>query len=162
MTIYEGITLFILLIGMVVIVMSFFVTNREIIEDNQVDLEDYEEYQARIEEINQKILELNEYSEFMKAELEEKHKELLFLYQLVNEKDKELKKRHVEVLPDQNRPVTGNSSEVLMPNQVVQQSAMNHNRRIIELSEKGYSIAEIGKLLEIGQGQVKLVLDLYK
>lgn len=38
----------------------------------------------------------------------------------------------------------------------------NNNEKILKLYSKGKSIVEISKLLEIGQGEVKLVIDLYR
>ena len=38
----------------------------------------------------------------------------------------------------------------------------NHNNLILEEYKKGKSIIEISKSLGIGQGEVKLVVDLYK
>ena len=38
----------------------------------------------------------------------------------------------------------------------------NHNDEIIELYKKGRSILEISKMLSIGQGEVKFVIDMYK
>lgn len=37
----------------------------------------------------------------------------------------------------------------------------NHNDEVIALYEKGHSILEISKMLSIGQGEVKFVIDLY-
>jgi L-rhamnose mutarotase len=159
MTIYEGVTLFIIIIGIIVILASFLVNKAESDKDHVVQLEDYEEYQSRIKEINQKILELNDYSVFMKTELEGKHKELLFLYQLIRDKEKSLNQIESSQVITLQQPKISEQNTFLGHEHVVQE---NSNKRIIELSQKGYSISEIAKMLEIGQGQVKLVLDLYK
>ena len=40
-------------------------------------------------------------------------------------------------------------------------NSSNSNSEIIALYKKGISILEISKMLSIGQGEVKLVVDLY-
>ncbi len=42
------------------------------------------------------------------------------------------------------------------------QEGANHNEEIIDLYEKGHSILQISKLLSLGQGEVKFVIDLLK
>lgn len=39
---------------------------------------------------------------------------------------------------------------------------VNHNDEIISLHKKGHTVLEISKMLDIGQGEVKLVIDMYK
>lgn len=43
-----------------------------------------------------------------------------------------------------------------------QEKAANHNDEIIELYKNGRSILEISKMLSIGQGEVKFVIDLHQ
>jgi DNA-binding NarL/FixJ family response regulator len=174
MTIYEGITITLVIIGLILIVWSFFIGDNEKNPNNINELEDYEEFKSRVEDINQKILDLNEYSEFAKSELDSKHRELLFLYQLINEKQKEIAQNGAESInknifindkvndnkkiQDYKKSVKSTDAELIAG----ELDSENHNKRIIELSEQGYSISEIAKLLDIGQGQVKLVLNLYR
>lgn len=163
MTIYEGITIFLVILGFVFIGYSLLLGKTEEDSGNSLELEDYEEYQSRVEEINQKLLQLNEYSEFTKSELDAKHKELLFLYQLISEKSKALegfKDSKVEASFIRNDNMIKSASEAVSVGSDVRQE--NHNKQIIDLSKQGYSPAEIAKMLDIGQGQVKLVLDLYR
>ena len=42
-----------------------------------------------------------------------------------------------------------------------EEKKVNHNEEILALHDKGYSILEISKMLEMGQGEVKFVLDMY-
>lgn len=163
MTIYEGITLFGLMIGMVFVVWSFFVQNKEEQDKNRIELEEFEEYQSRIDEVNQKIIDLNEYGEFLKTELDEKHKELLFLYQLISDKEHHIKSTSpsainnappkVDMAPEISKDKTNKSES---------HTGENYNKKIIELYDKGYGEADIAKMLDIGRGQVKLVLNLFK
>lgn len=39
---------------------------------------------------------------------------------------------------------------------------VDHSDEIIRLYNKGHSVLEISKMLEIGQGEVKLVIDMYQ
>ena len=45
---------------------------------------------------------------------------------------------------------------------VASENPNNHNAEIIKLYKEGNSVFDISKLLSIGQGEVKLVIDLYK
>jgi hypothetical protein len=46
-------------------------------------------------------------------------------------------------------------------NQLMEKNPENNNAKILELYKQGNSIVEISKLLEVGQGEVKLVIDLF-
>lgn len=173
--IYEGITITLIIIGLSAILWSYFNdTNTPVINKKQSkeNLNDdyYEEYSARIEELNQKILELNEYGGFLKNELDNKHKELMFLYQLIHEKTKDIR-QNIDLEPDMSlmgecQPIDDNNIKIIEDVSNLQEGEMsqqiNFNQLILELSKKGYSIKEIAQLLEVGQGEVKLVLDLYE
>lgn len=157
---FEVVTIILLIIGVLAILFSCYYNNicKHEIKDEvnkEYSKEYYDEYGARIEELNRKILEINEYGEFMLNELEKKHKELLFLYQLINEKTKEIE--------GMETAVSLNQDEDLYENKLTNNpKRINYNQMIIEFSEKGYNIKEIAQLLDIGQGEVKLVLELYE
>jgi len=150
--------------------MSFLLTNyTDYIEKKESDKrEKKQDLQISYEEIRDKILELNEYGEFLKNELDTKHKELLFLYQMISEKQKELKPRNQ--IPTQGKPVTINSIDDKVDvgdmYDVKEGTKLsdNHsqNKKIINLSLAGYNSNDIAKKLNIGKGQVELVLKLYK
>ncbi len=53
------------------------------------------------------------------------------------------------------------SSEAYTP-LAEQEKPVNHNNEIVSLYKKGHSIIEISKMLSLGQGEVKFVIDLYK
>lgn len=42
------------------------------------------------------------------------------------------------------------------------QETLNHNDEIMELHQKGHSVLEISKMLSLGQGEVKFVIDLHQ
>lgn len=157
---YEGLTIILILFGIGIIIFSFFID--KIGQDKnrfEVNDEHYEEYGARIEELNQKILDINEYTEFMKRELDSKHRELLFLYQLIREKNKEMES-YIHLHGSKELEDELSMEEELKIEQELKVS--NNNEMILQLSKKGYSIQEIAQILDIGKGEVKLVIELYK
>lgn len=153
---YEGLTITLIFFGIGIILFSFF-RDKMIQDRNELEEKNthYEEYGARIEELNQKILEINEYTEFMKSELDSKHKELLFLYQLIRERNKEME-------PSEPFIVSNESIEVEKKEDIEEIKSSNNNEMILQLSKKGYRIEEIAQILDIGKGEVKLVIELYK
>lgn len=164
-----GMTITLVIIGFAAILFSYYKDDKSVPKitkkDNKEDY--YEEYGARIEELNHKIREMNEYGDFMKGELDKKHKELLFLYQMINEKSKDIH-IHGEIFESTNNEIhlAAPIQEQFIQETTVEQKSnkqkMNNNQMILEFSEKGYSIKEIAQMLDIGQGEVKLVLDLYE
>jgi hypothetical protein len=135
---------------------------------------------------NEKIMAVNEFSDQVLEKISQNHQEVVFLYNMLNDKEKELKaavreidaskrkveeiiemkrtkeskstvannaeqgknKKHSEKNPTTNSPNSGDAVD-------------NNNERILSLYEKGHSVVEISKLLELGQGEVKLVIDLF-
>jgi predicted transcriptional regulator len=156
---FESLTIIIIFIGVTFVFLSFYIDEKH---NNNVSktIEDYEEYQLRINEVSNKFAELNEYSEFIKKELEEKHKELLFLYHLTNEKAKMLDSG------DEEQSFLENTSRDTIDVNGVYFEEINSiketNIKILELANQGYKIRDIAKLLDIGQGEVRLVLNLFK
>lgn len=158
MTIYEGMTLGFILVGIIFIILGF-TFNRTKIRGDQDDaaMED-ETFRKQINLVNEKVLELGDYHNFVKDEIEKKHKELLFLYQMIGEKEKAIKKIQLEIEQVQVKQVA-TKEEIIVE---TKQASTNSNRRIIDLKEKGYSSLEIAQILDIGIGEVDLVLNLYE
>ena len=126
------------------------------ISEDEEAMED-EAFRKQINLVNEKVLELGDYHNFVKEEIENKHKELLFLYQMISEKEKAIKKIQVEIEHYQEVK-EGHEEVVVLKKEPV---TTNYNRKIIELREKGYDAIEIAQLLDIGIGEVNLVLNLY-
>ena len=174
MTLYDGMILTFILIGIIIIIVSFLFSKY----DHFVEEEENKRHTKRVDEridydeVRDKILELNEYGEFLKDELDKKHKELLFLYQMILEKQKEmqidsLEKQvglSIEETPKAEQKSASNKSNALMTDKMLveDKSKINYNKEILDLSLAGYKTHEIAKKLKIGQGQVQLVLNLYK
>jgi DNA-binding NarL/FixJ family response regulator len=146
---------------------------------------------------NEKIMAVNEFSDQIMEKINRNHEEVVFLYNMLNDKEKELKKAVKEfdsfskmeqgilekgkdnqvMKPEKKstaakavtqaaqieRPISSNSiaetsQEPLATNNV----SSNSNKQILSLHAQGKSVMEISKLLGLGQGEVKLVIDLFK
>ena len=114
-----------------------------------------------IKEADETAEELNKIAGNALSELDNKYRELLFLYNLIEEKKQELyslnKDKSVKRAEKSNPPPKG---DYLFARQQV--TTLNHPRRqeIMNLQNEGASIAEIAKKLSMGQGEVKLILEL--
>lgn len=176
-----------------------------------------EKTEAALDKIsNTKILEMNEYAESVLGEINRNHNETVFLYDMLNEKAKEIKttvkdvnntkrqveKIHAEVKATDDVTTDGVSNVVNEAKQQEKDSKdtkviakerltelnkknnekikssdgrrkvnrqaekldpdMSGNEKILKLSEMGVPVKEIAKQLNLGIGEVKLVIDLYK
>ena len=140
---------------------------------------------------NQKMLEMNEYSDTILQEINRNHNEVMFLYDMLNEKKKEInntvrdmnvtkkeieksktvpkKQTVIDSIKDMSEDTGGfmASEELLREEQkdVDTRKAFetgNNNEKILQLSKEGKSNVEIAKELGLGIGEVKLVIDLFK
>ena len=132
---------------------------------------------------NDKIMAVDEFSQQVLEKIEQNHKEVVFMYNMLEDKEKELKKMStVRSVAPPKKPVSretaihtllkGKSNQAAsLPSPekpvVVQESlpfssdASEVNERIRALHKAGKSVLEISKELDMGQGEVKLVIDLY-
>ena len=164
---------------------------------------------------NEKIIAVSEFSDQILEKIKNNHEEVVFLYNMLNDKEKELKdtvreidssKKKVQSLLESRKEAikqeqavkqTGIQKDLLhtttqagQENQMAQNQnelrrgarkesldatkekqrsqpilgnpKVNNNSEILALHSKGKSNIEISKLLDIGQGEVKLVIDLFK
>lgn len=135
---------------------------------------------------NEKIMAVDEFSEQILEKIEENHKEVVFLYNMLNEKETELKElmqKRIIVKEENVKKETiqkENRREEQVKNRANQQAAIvkekvkkleqrkeeiiveNNNPKILELYQRGKTVTEIAKILNQGQGEVKLVIDLYQ
>jgi len=170
-TIYDGLTLGFIAVGILFIVLSFlYDRTKKTMDQDEAALDD-ETFRKQISIINEKIVEMNEYHEYVQKEMEKKHKELLFLYQMISEKEK---------LVRQSQVTRHNDAPIHMPTEVkteekakiktdfktelktINTIAVNTNMKILEMKSQGYQAAEIAKVLNIGQGEVQLVINLFE
>lgn len=135
---------------------------------------------------NEKIMAVDEFSEQILEKIEENHKEVVFLYNMLNEKETELKalmQKRIIIKEESIKKETvpkENIKKERVKNRANQQAATvkekvkkleqrkeeitveNNNPKILELYQQGKTVTEIAKILNQGQGEVKLVIDLYQ
>ncbi|MCM1495328.1 MAG: DUF6115 domain-containing protein [Bacteroides sp.] len=136
---------------------------------------------------NEKMLALGDYAVTVCDEIEKNHKEVMFLYSMLNDKEKDVKELVSEadariselkkanelamdvyvaepVLSDATEPVLPDEPETMMEmmeeEPVVEED--NTNDIILGMKRSGMSIIEIARELGLGVGEVKLVVDLYQ
>lgn len=134
---------------------------------------------------NEKIIAIDDFSKQIIEKIGQNHEEVIFLYNMLNEKDTEIRNtvRKLENVSEKlkSKTVVGKiakentvsdasplkpKTELDQSNQIINRSpeelSENNNSKILELYKQGNSIVDISKNLEIGQGEVKLVLDLFQ
>jgi hypothetical protein len=170
---------------------------------------------------NDKLLGMDEYSSQVLERINKNHEEVVFLYNMLNEKEEEIKAlvHHVDSVKAQIHDETALEYQKIMdilkqlkektdafaeasqkkeervisslentqaeslvktaegmrkePEEIVEEpddadehksddGFDNHNQEIISLYQQGHSVLEISKMLSLGQGEVKFVIDLYE
>lgn len=139
---------------------------------------------------NEKIMAVSEYSDTVLAEIHRNHEEVMFLYDMLNDKHQNLKntvsevnktvKEAKEVTESQKEPEASDVFKTLVPDTVVvnpepeveeislqEEEAVtdddsNNNEAILALHKLGMPTVEIAQQLGLGVGEVKLVIDLYQ
>jgi len=150
---------------------------------------------------NEKIIAVNDFSDQVLEKIKRNHEEVVFLYNMLNDKEKELKaavkeidstKKKVQDIMETKanaekaqaikstkpqsaeKPITqaariekaikvpAPQTEVNSDPTVVNGVSANYNSQILVLYSRGKTVMEISKLLGLGQGEVKLVIDLFK
>ncbi len=155
----------------------------ENVENKLADIED-----KLSEIVNQKTLALGDYAVTVNDEIERNHNEVMFLYSMLSDKQKEIMttatmvddyRKDVELFVSNNnlsvQPVHDTKEEELSeaikeidesieadkPEEEVQPVDSSKDV-ILEMHKSGLSILEIAKHLGLGVGEVKLVVDLYQ
>ena len=146
----------------------------DIIEKKMQDIEDKTE--ARLDKLsNTKILEMNEYADGVLKEINRNHNEVMFMYDMLNEKDKEIKTTVKDVNGTRMNRNTNAYSEKKSQNkqsvqnkpsvkndiaEVILDDALSSNEKIIKLYNSGYRDVDIAKRLKMGVGEVRLIINL--
>ncbi|MBR4719291.1 MAG: hypothetical protein IKP31_03490 [Lachnospiraceae bacterium] len=143
---------------------------------------------------NEKIMAVSEYSNTIMEEINKSHKEVMFLHDMLTDKQTDLKNtvrkaeataREVtdaekkagsrkkskkkeddfeELIPEEHSAEEV-VEEIILPPKAIgpdNEEADNNNSRIIELHKLGKSNVEIARELNLGVGEVTLVIDLFK
>ncbi|BCJ95215.1 hypothetical protein acsn021_27840 [Anaerocolumna cellulosilytica] len=137
---------------------------------------------------NEKIIAVNDFSNQLLEKISQNHEEVVFLYNMLNEKETELKNimKDIErvnatdssvkdntfnkqavneiqkIVPDKKNIEDKQNKKPIITEKNNEDLTTNHNQKILEMYSQGFSIVDISKTLELGQGEVKLVIDLYK
>lgn len=133
---------------------------------------------------NEKIMAVSEFSDQILEKISRNHEEVVFLYNMLNDKEKDIKdtvkeidrvqrkvkeiqnsavKNEVQAPPKPKPPVkpAATPSNASIETDTADNKTANNNKKILSLYSEGRSIVEISKLLDLGQGEVKLVIDLF-
>ena len=141
-------------------------------------------------ETNEKIMAISEYSDTVMENMNKTHNEIMFLYNMLNDKHAELtglatdlqkiaanvksiqegmaKKKVPEPAPvAKPEPVeekveTKEQKIPAVKKEENPETEENHTGKILEMHKNGMSSVEIAKALGVGLGEVNLVLGLYK
>lgn len=245
--------IFLVIVGLIIIAFSYILSERitkskttEAAETG-TSLKDYEEIKKEIENIfselkeekvqdleaelskisNEKIISVNEYSQQILDKIDQNHTEVVFLYDMLNAKEKEMKSLinqidksiasghdfvvtspisgvsgvntsdtlHVEDISTNKLSAESNQEDIIAslpeeekrqaPTQILEMDyedleelqgrriddfdldqagmeVINNNDKILELYREGNTVVEIARELELGQGEVSLVIELFK
>lgn len=138
---------------------------------------------------NEKIMEFDEFSSQLLEKINRNHEEVVFMYTLLNEKEKELKedvakrtvkkkaatedissevsktkeegKKNAAGQKEKRTQIKVKKEQAHSPKKVSGTTGANTNDEIIKMYKQGKSVLEISKELNIGQGEVKLMIALY-
>ena len=146
----------------------------DIIEKKMQDIE--EKTEASLDKIsNTKILEMNEYADNVLKEINRNHNEVMFMYDMLNEKDKEIKTtvKSVNATNTQARGMgtvrerlikldeTQKAPQRISVDEFPLDDKLDKNQKIMTLYNNGYNDIYIAKRLKVGVGEVRLVIKLY-
>ena len=146
----------------------------DIIEKKMQDIE--EKTEASLDKIsNTKILEMNEYADNVLKEINRNHNEVMFMYDMLNEKDKEIKTtvKSVNATNTQARGMgtvrerlikldeTQKAPQRISVDEFPLDDKLDKNQKIMIFYNNGYKDIDIAKRLKFGVGEVRLVIKLY-
>ena len=111
------------------------------------------------------IRELNKMGSLIKSDIDARYKEILFLYSLIEDKHKQIEslvsKDSIEELQEEKYiEPTSETATDLYDEVDISRSLLFDHKAIIQMNEQGYGIADIAKELGIGQGEVRLILNI--
>lgn len=155
-----------------------------------------ENTEAKLDKIaNQKIMAVGNYSEDVLKNIEENHNEVMFLYNMLNDKETTLKNtvrdieavkvsvrkmadnvendvqgweneiklsQEEETVPAEDKKEQPSQKTVLEMEDAEEEDQRSNREKILELYRQGKSNIEIAKRLNLGVGEVNLVLGLFK
>lgn len=132
---------------------------------------------------NEKVMAVSEFSDTVLEQINTNHKETIFLYDMLNDKQREVnstaqlvnrtlknssQKIDQEKLSEKTdlaEELSNNDAQPVLSKDTVptsEEANGNSNDRILELYRRGMSKVQIAKELGLGVGEVKLVIDLFQ
>ncbi|MGN0131787.1 MAG: DUF6115 domain-containing protein [Lachnospiraceae bacterium] len=138
---------------------------------------------------NEKITAVSEFSETVLEDIHKSHQEVMFLYDMLHDKQKNLRETAKEVdrtsaiaketknelenaakmfqeelvQEQEQEPAEAEPETIAVPEVDVENiSGSNNNEKILEMHKQGKSNVAIAKELGLGVGEVKLVIDLFE
>lgn len=189
-----------IIIGIIFVTISFFIREKEpeqtgadsrLAEEEIRDMAEsmmkdmLENTEAKLDKIaNQKIMAVGNYSEDVLKNIEDNHNEVMFLYNMLNDKETTLKNtvRDIEAVKVSVRKMAEEApkkeeievikEEIKVEDQIQRErfegqgreetSESESKKQILELYRQGRTNVEIAQELNLGVGEVNLVLGLYK
>lgn len=148
------------IVGIILIIISLVLNKETKKEEINFNLSEINKKQDEllkvIDEADSAIEQLNNISKNILEEQQDKYKELLYLYQIIDEKKEELSKIWEKTT---SLELKNDTSEVL-----VNKINLDNPKyvEIIEMYNKGIEIKQIAKQLNLGVGEINLVLELNK
>lgn len=203
-----GFQVFLMILGFVIIALSYFVSEKITHkndsngfdkEDRNLTTEEEKNIREQIQKIlkdqmdeslaetedslrhisNEKIMTISEYSDAVIEKITQNHTEVVFLYNMLNEKEAMIKTNYknnivskkdepikTSIEPTKEKSAIRRAQQPNLKAAIIEENIMSvedqkvKNDKILKLHAEGKSILEISKLLEIGQGEVKLVIDI--
>lgn len=136
---------------------------------------------------NEKIIVMNEFSDQILEKIEQNHSEVIFLYNMLNDKEEAMKEReriplkastkkesHHTVYENTEKDIKkskkqNSSKAITLDRPIDYGKELNQEdikdqelakQKVLQLYSEGKSVMEIARLLEIGQGEIKLIIEL--
>lgn len=214
-----GLTIFLIVLALICIIGSFFVTEKmenrlnqsepfvseealaSVLKQNKQTIEaSVTESIERVKEqtiedavqqlnrlTNEKIMAVDEFSDTVLEKINQNHSEVIFMYNMLNEKEKELKqsmaaetlsarkpsterkekkregtRRQSKAAESKSAAFVKQENSAISMSQVEKEQEAGHRMKILKAYENGESVTEIAKKLNLGKGEVKLIIDLYQ
>ncbi len=127
---------------------------------------------------NEKIMNINEYSDMVLDRIDKNHSEVVFLYGMLNDKEKEMKQMFLKndqyEMKNECKKNQGKAEGLSGSQAANMENAILHmqeeesreqfearQEKIIELFKSGKTVSEIAKQLDIGRGEVQLVVNIF-
>ena len=143
---------------------------------NDFDMEKIMEAMDKsINDADSTATELAKFSQNVVTEMDDKYQQLLYLYSLIEEKSEKLGNKssnnssanssRIDISIDESFDFQDKKQETTIKavaKGLDPRLISDKYRSVFELHDKGMSVAEIARSLSIGQGEVKLVLELGK